>query len=80
MKSQEYGINLGILIREAMKIAGLTQRGLAEKVGCSLGTMRNWQNGVYIPDAYSVSKIQRVTGSQIDISGDYQMADSEAAA
>lgn len=42
---------------KSRKRAGLTQKEAAKQSGISLGTLRNWEQGIYEPDADSLVKL-----------------------
>lgn len=67
MTSKEYGINLGILIREAMKLENLTQERLSDELGVHRNTVQRWLKGINVPDAYELHRIQKLTKSQIEV-------------
>jgi transcriptional regulator with XRE-family HTH domain len=57
---------LGRRIARLRKAAGLTQRGLAEKAGVSLSTLRNWEQGAREPLASAVVKLADALGVTAD--------------
>jgi len=46
--------------------AGLTQMKLAAKVGVSITTIRNWENGVSNPNEENMDKLKEVLQSELN--------------
>ena len=46
--------------------AGLTQMKLAAKVGVSITTIRNWENGVSDPNEDNMDKLKEVLQSELN--------------
>lgn len=47
-------------VKEIRKKLGLTQREFAEKIGVSLFSVRNWEQGIYSPCELSKEKINKL--------------------
>lgn len=53
------------------KSAGLTQKGLADKTGLSIGTIQGYEQGKYIPKIENIEKIARALNVHVvDIKSD----------
>lgn len=46
--------------------AGLTQMKLAARVGVSITTIRNWENGVSDPNEENMKKLKQVLQSELN--------------
>jgi transcriptional regulator with XRE-family HTH domain len=55
----------GLLIREARRRAGLTQRQLAERLGTSHGAVARWETGTVTPSWDAV--VAAIRGAGLDI-------------
>lgn len=50
-------LTLGGKIRNARKAAGMTQRQLADKIGCTNTSISNWEKGVSSPDPDTIQNL-----------------------
>ena len=57
-------LTLGDKIRDARKAAGLTQKQLADKIGCSNTSISNWEKGVSNPDPDTIQNLCWALGVQ----------------
>lgn len=55
-----------ITIAAARKMEGLTQGGLAKRVGVSESTVANWENGKAEPSVFQAYKVADALGLGID--------------
>lgn len=53
-------------LREARKAAGLTQKQLAQKVGCAAHTLSQYENGTRMPNVRMISIISNELGTSLD--------------
>ena len=49
-------------LKDIRKRVGLTQLQLAEKIGLSLGTIRNWEQGVNVPKYPAMKTLSETLG------------------
>ena len=64
-------------LKEARKIAGMTQEEVAEKVLVSRVTISNWENGKTLPDIASLISLSELYNISLDelIKGDFKMTE-----
>jgi transcriptional regulator with XRE-family HTH domain len=62
---QEMGV--GYLILKARAHAGLTQEGLARRIGTSQPTIARWESGAQVPSVRSLTKIADATGFELTV-------------
>ena len=62
-------------LRELREQAGLTQRGLAEKAGLTLHSVRNHEQGQRLPSWLAVVKLARALGVPTDAFADCVLAE-----
>lgn len=55
-----------ITLKAARVNAGLTQKGLAKKLGVSNTTVNSWENGDTEPDLSQLREISRLSGIPMD--------------
>ena len=68
-ETQEQESNVMALpIKEHRKKLGLTQKGLASKLGVSLPSIVNWENGKIAPRGKNLVKIEKFLASQTSVS------------
>ena len=68
-ETQEQESNVMALpIKEHRKKLGLTQKGLASKLGVSLASIVNWENGKIAPRGKNLVKIEKFLASQTSVS------------
>jgi transcriptional regulator with XRE-family HTH domain len=60
-------MNGGVLIREARRRAGLTQRQLAERLGTSHGAVARWEKGTVTPSWDAVVAAVRAAGLDLRV-------------
>ena len=63
---QEFIDGLSKNLREARKAAGLTQKQLAQKVGCAAHTLSQYENGTRMPNVRMISIISHELGTSLD--------------
>lgn len=51
---------------KSRKRAGMTQKKASELSGISLGTLRNWEQGIYEPDAESLVRLAKLYNCTTD--------------
>ena len=59
---------MALPIKERRKKLGLTQKGLASKLGVSLPSVVNWENGKIAPRGKNLAKIEKFLASQTSVS------------
>ena len=59
---------MALPIKEHRKKLGLTQKGLASKLGVSLPSIVNWENGKIAPRGKNLVKIEKFLASQTSVS------------
>jgi transcriptional regulator with XRE-family HTH domain len=64
MREQEFNRQLGALIKEARRRAGLTQEQLAARTGLSRGSIANIELGDQAPPPYRLAHIALVLGAK----------------
>ena len=60
-------MGIGYLILKARASAGLTQQGLAERIGSSQPTVARWESGAQLPSVRSLSRIAEATGFHLTV-------------
>lgn len=50
------------LVRKYLDERGLTQRALAQQIGCSDAQVSLWLSGTNLPDVVSAARLEEVTG------------------
>ena len=59
---------MALPIKERRKKLGLTQKGLASKLGVSLPSVVNWENGKIAPRGKNLAKIEKFLSSENSVS------------
>ena len=59
---------MALPIKERRKKLGLTQKGLASKLGVSLPSIVNWENGKIAPRGKNLAKIEKFLSSENSVS------------
>lgn len=59
-RNQESAREWGKLLRKAREEAGLTQEGLAQRLGLSVTTISRWETGVAVPKNYEALDISQL--------------------
>lgn len=53
------------------RAAGLTQEGLAHAAGVPVGTLRNWEQGRFVPRLDTAARVARALGADLgELAGD----------
>ena len=65
MEESDFCGELGKNLRAARKSAGLTQRQLAELIGCTPTTLGYWERGTYGPPVGKVFRICTALGTAV---------------
>jgi transcriptional regulator with XRE-family HTH domain len=55
------------LIRESRTIAGLTQQGLAERLGTKQSVISRWERGLDVPRVDTLGRILDACGFEVDL-------------
>lgn len=58
--------SIGKRIARLRRAAGLTQAALAVRIGCSVGTLRNWEGNHRVPSLESAAMLADALGCSID--------------
>ena len=53
-------------LRRRRKEAGLTQAELADKLGCGIATLQNWEHGKNVPEGAYGMKVCEILGMSMD--------------
>ena len=54
-------------LRERRKAAGLSQQGLADRVQCSVGSVRSWEQGLRSPGLNMALALNKVLGVPLEV-------------
>lgn len=57
---------MGEKLKAARQAAGMTQRQLAEAIGCLVKDVSRWENGHVEPKVLTVKKMARILNCRID--------------
>jgi transcriptional regulator with XRE-family HTH domain len=55
------------LIRDARRIAGLTQQGLADRLGTKQSVVSRWERGIEVPRVDTLGRILEACGFEVDL-------------
>lgn len=64
--NNENCIGIYLNLKDARKKSNLTQNGMAKKLGVSLNTLFNYENGITQPPAEIIQKYHQITGLSYD--------------
>jgi len=59
-------MSFGVRLRELREKCGLSQSGLAERVGISIDSIQNWEQGRTRPRIEALAKLARALGVTVD--------------
>jgi transcriptional regulator with XRE-family HTH domain len=60
-------LDTGALVREARRIAGLSQSELAARVGTTQSAVSNWERGRDVPRVDTLGRILQACGFEVDL-------------
>jgi transcriptional regulator with XRE-family HTH domain len=59
-------VNVPLLVKRIRQVKGMTQVGLARKLGVTFATVNSWENGKRLPQPYLLNGLLKL-GKAIDV-------------